>query len=320
MRTEVVTSLTIIAAVGTMTVVGELPGNTILWAAIQDACHAPAFGVLAIALLVLLRATLSHPEHTQLTLYLLSLAASILLGITTEVIQYYIQRDAEIIDVVRDSLGAVSILGVYFAIDPRVTSWNSVSRRRGKHVLVVISLLIFLCAFISLGIALTAMIARNHEFPVVCDFDSFWSTQYIRREAATLTPIAAPSGWTGLNRDQVVRLDLSMSEYPGITIEEPYPDWSSYHELCLDLYSNSQDTLRLGLRIDDIHHNYSDDDRFTCRLSIVRGLNRIRIPLEEVRTTPGGRETDMKAIQRIILFAHEPPRDLIVYLDRFWLE
>ncbi|MBI5266876.1 MAG: succinyl-CoA synthetase subunit beta, partial [candidate division Zixibacteria bacterium] len=77
---------------------------------------------------------------------------------------------------------------------------------------------------------------------------------------------------------------------------------------------------RLGLRIDDIHHNYEDTDRWTGRIAVVPGPNHLRIGLEQVRKGPVGRETDMSAIRRIILFAHKPQQPVTLYLDRIWLE
>jgi len=320
MKTSSALSLCIILAIGIVTVIGDFSGNTMLWAAVQNACHAPAFGVFAIALLVLLRNILPRYNHAQLVYYLLSFGISILVGITTEIIQHFLQRDAEFIDVVRDSLGAASFLGSYFTLDSKITCWTKISSGAVRHVLLVLSLLIFLSAFISLGFSATAYVMRSQEFPQICNFVSCWSDQFIKLQDATLTRVSPPVGWSDLSQSQVACLCLGESEYPGVTIEEPYPDWSSYKTLCIDAFSNSLDTLRFGLRIDDIHHNYNENDRFTCQLILVAGLNSIRIPLEKVKRAPRGRETDMKAIQRVILFAHRSERPVIVYLNRFWLE
>lgn len=320
MRTSSTLSLLIIFAIGIVMVGVDLPGHTMLWAEVQNAGHAPAFGLFAIALLVLLRNNLSRYRHAPLVYYLLSLGISVIAGTGIEIIQYFEQRDAEFIDVVRDFLGAASFLGVYFTFDPRITYWTGVSRGTARHVVRVASFLIFVSAFISLGLCGTAYIMRSRAFPQVCNFGSLWSDQFIKLQNATLTRVSPPVGWPDLNRSRVSRLCLEESEYPGVTIEEPYPDWSSYRMFCADVFSDRPDTVLLGLRIDDIHHDYSYNDRFTGRLVVAPGMNPIRIPLERVRSAPAGRETDMKAIRRIILFGHQPEHPVIVYLDRFWLE
>ncbi len=313
-------SLLIILAISTIVTFVDLPGQTMLWAEVQNAGHAPAFGVFAIALLVPVRNSLPRYNHSQLVFYLLSLGISVIAGIAVEIIQYFGQRDAEFIDVVRDFLGAASFLGVYFTYDPRITYWSGVSRGAIRQVVRVVSLLIFASAFISLGLCSSAYIMRSRAFPHICDFGSLWSDQFIKLQNATLTEISPPAGWPGPDQSQVSRLCLGESEYPGLTVEEQYPDWSSYKTFCVDLFSDSQDTVLLGLRIDDIHHNYEYNDRFTDRLVVAPGMNAIRIPLVKVRQAPVGRETDMKAIRRIILFGHQPEHPVIVYLDRFWLE
>jgi hypothetical protein len=313
-------SLLILFAIAIVMVSFDLPGHTMLWAEVQNAGHAPAFGIFAIALLVLLRNNLPRYNRSQLVYYLLSLGISVIAGTAVEIIQYFEQRDAEFIDVVRDFLGAASFLGVYFTYDPRITYWTGVSRRTARHVFRVASFLIFVSAFISLGLCGTAYMLRSREFPRICDFGSLWSEHFIKLQNATLTGVSPPVGWPGPDQSQVSRLCLGESEYPGLTMEEPYPDWSSYKTFCVDLFSDRRDTVFLGLRIDDIHHNYEYNDRFTGSVVVAPGMNPIRIPLEKVRKAPEGRETDMKAIRRIILFGHQPEHPVIIYLDRFWLE
>jgi hypothetical protein len=313
-------SLLIIFAIFIVMIGVDLPGNMMLWEEVQNSCHAPAFGFFAIALLVLLRNNFPQYRHAQSIYYLLSLGISVVAGTAIEIIQYLLQRDAQYIDVVRDFVGAASFLGVYFTFDSRITYWTEISRRPARYVIRMMSLLIFVSAFISLGFGVTAYFVRNQEFPQICNFGSLWSDQFVKLQDATLTKVSPPVGWPDLNQSHVFRLCLEKSEYPGLTIEEPYPDWSSYETFCADLYSDRRDTLLLGLRIDDLHHNYSDNDRFTCGLVVAPGVNLIRIPLEQVRGAPTERETDMKAIQRIILFGHQPKQPVIVYLERFWLE
>ena len=291
-----------------------------LWAEIQNAGHAPAFGVFAIALLVLLRNNMLRYRHAQSIYYLLSLGISVVTGTAIEIIQYLMQRDAEFIDVVHDLLGAASFLGVYFTIDSRITCWTKSTRVTIRHIVRVVSLMIFTSAFISLSLCGTAYFMRNQEFPQIFNCGSLWSDQFIKLQGATLTKVPPPVGWTDLKQSQVSRLCLGASEYPGLTIEEPYPDWSLYETFCVDLFSDSQDTVFLALRIDDLHHNYRYDDRYNSRWVLVPGINSIRIPLEKVREAPIERKTDMKSIRRIILFAHQPKSPVIVYLDRFWLE
>ncbi|MBI5266877.1 MAG: VanZ family protein, partial [candidate division Zixibacteria bacterium] len=200
----------------------DFPGGTMLWNEIQNAAHAPAFGVIAIAILFLLRNTFPRLAQAGLWCFVTALGIAIGLGAFVEIIQYFIGRDAEFVDVMRDALGAGSFLAMYFTIDPRYAAggWSS----RSKAVVRLISILVFLAAFATLGICAKSYAWRNHEFPLVCDFGSRWSAQFIKLEDAAPTRVTAPPGWSDRTGLQIVRLQLGQSEYPGITVEEPYPD------------------------------------------------------------------------------------------------
>lgn len=296
----------------------DFPGGTMLWNETQNAAHAPAFGLIAIGILFLLRHGSLRPGQAGVWCYGMALGITVGTGVAVEVFQSFVGRDAEVIDVVRDALGAVSCLAVFITYDPRIAGGGWI--RRSRVVIRSFSVLVFLAAFVSLGICGMSYAWRNHAFPLVCDFGSRWSDQFIKLEDATLKPFPAPSGWLDQAGSRVGKLRLGQSEYPGVTIEEPYPDWRLYDTLCLDLYSDRADPLGLGLRIDDIHHNYESTDRWTGRIAVVPGPNHLRIALEQVQKGPVGRETDMAAIRRIILFAHQPQDTVIIYLGRIWLE
>lgn len=313
-------SLLVICAILVTIIYVDLPGRLMLWAEIQNAGHALAFGIFAIALLIFLRNTLTRRNHAQLIYYLLSLGISAIAGVGTEIVQHFQGRDAEVVDIVRDFLGAASFLGMYYTIDPRIICWSNASRRTVKYLLRAGSLVVLALAFISLASCSVAYILRDRAFPRICDFDSRWIDQFIALKGAKLSRIPPPAGWFNVNQVLVACLCFGEPGYSGITFEEPYPNWSDYRLFCLDVYSDRKDTVSLSLRIDDMHHDFAYNDRYNGALAVGPGLNRFRIPLETIKWAPARRTTDMKAIRRIILFTYQLRQPLTIYLDRFWLE
>lgn len=312
--------LLMIFAVNAIVTFADLPGDTMLWGEVQNACHAPAFGILAVAVLGLLKGSPLARHLGPLAIYVSAFAVAIAAGVATEIVQHFSGRDAEVVDVLRDALGAAASLLLCFSIfskrppyQPYFKDWNSLGS-------LLAALLLLAAAFYSLGYTAVAYARRDCALPVLIDFDSSWSRRFCILENAAFGVVQEPADGTLLLPTRIARLTLEAAEYPGLTIEEPYPDWTAFDTLRFELISTRPDTVTLGLRIDDSHHDYDFVDRFNYALSVHPGINSIHIPLEQVRLAPDGRQTDMRAIRRIIIFAHQPVKPIEVYLSHFWLE
>ncbi len=94
----------------------ELPGDTYLWREIINTGHTPLFGILSLLILGLCFLTIGKKISNQYIHYLIALIATTSIGIITEIIQIYGPGDADISDLIRDILGAVSFLGFYMVL------------------------------------------------------------------------------------------------------------------------------------------------------------------------------------------------------------
>jgi hypothetical protein len=72
----------------------------------------------------------------------------------------------------------------------------------------------------------------------------------------------------------------------------------------LTVVSDLDAPLPLVLRVHDASHDQRYADRFNRLLLIHPGVNRIVIPLDDVRRAPDRREMDMTRIRGIMLFAY----------------
>jgi hypothetical protein len=161
---------------------------------------------------------------------------------------------------------------------------------------------------------------RALRFPSLCQFSTGWEMRFVKAADSELLVVVPPVGWKKSAEDLVGQVVFHPKKYPGIRVEEPYPDWRGYTTLQLDIFSERPMTQSLAIRIDDAHHNNEHSDRFSKRLTISPGLNHIQIPLDDIRTAPVGREMDLSSIRRVLLFAVNPPEEFTLYLDNIRLE
>jgi hypothetical protein len=150
--------------------------------------------------------------------------------------------------------------------------------------------------------------------PALYRMDSQWDLMFAEANGAKLEIVPSPEGWSGMEGRQVGRITFGPYRFPGVIFKEPYPDWSSYRYLDLDLYSEHDQTIDLVLRIDDQHCNDFVEDRFNKRMKLPPGHHSLRIPLDEVRSAPRDREFDLTAIKAMILFAVRPEKGTRLYL------
>lgn len=313
-------SLAFLAIVFLVLNIVSIPTDTLLGEEIENLGHMPLFGVLSIAILTLSRAWLGRWIKRPLIHYALAFVVTSGIGALTEFIQYFEARDADFSDLVRDIIGAVTFLGIYLTFDKNTRQlWKS-AQNRLKILIRVVSILVLAGMAMPLTLWIGAYIYRDNSFPVLFSADSYWSRRFLEIQDANLSIIPAPAEWTGLGRKSVAKLVLEPAKYPGITLREPFPDWQGYHTMIISLYSPADTTISLGLRVDDIHHNFDYRDRYTEKISVAPGADSLLIPLDRIRMAPQDRETDMAHISAIWLFAGSPRVPITIYIDNFQLE
>jgi len=159
---------------------------------------------------------------------------------------------------------------------------------------------------------------RNHDFPVLMDFESRAFMMQASNDA-TMNVVSAPKNWQS-NDTRAGKASLLGGRYPGIRLRHPYPDWTGYQQLLLEIFSLQEDNATLTLRIDDYQHNNALNDRFNRQLIVRPGLNYFRIKLAEIRSAPATRAMDLAQISRLMLFAVEPRLPITLYIDNIRLE
>jgi len=319
-KAAIVLSLIVIGAVFLVLEKVHLANNNHLWSTVQNAGHIPLFGILSLVMLALSKRLLGDRISRRYVHYLLAFWLTVTIAGCSELMQYFGPRDADFHDLLMDVLGAASFLGLYITSDRRMaTTWRKIGKF-GKTPVRLGSLLLLAAAFTQPALWGLAYHYRRQAFPQICSFESYWENKFLIAQNAELTIVSPPNSWAGGGDNRVGKLTLKPAAYPGLMVREPYPDWTGYDFLAFTVYSELDHSISLGLRIDDIHHNYLYEDRFTRKLTIEQGLNRFQIPLVEVRRAPAKREMDMANIAMILLFASRPRGQYVIYIDNFRLE
>lgn len=298
----------------------KVPLDTFFWRSIFDTGHIPLFGVISIALLGLSQTIWERRFSNPLIHYIIALCLTGLLGLTTEIIQYFTPRDADIWDIVNDGIGAVCFLGLYLTFDRRLrNSGISLSRKR-KYLIRVTIIIIGIITLLPVFDWIGAYTNRNISFPDICTFESDWEQKFVFTGHASLSIVSALGDFDGKNNNYVGRVDFKKSRYPKFSIEEPYPDWTGYEYFSFSIFSELPETINIELRINDRRHENKYDDRFNRTFSISPGINKISVPLNDIAVAPKDRLMDMRNIYLIILFIVNPENELTIYLDNFKLE
>jgi uncharacterized protein YfiM (DUF2279 family) len=299
-----------------------VPSHTILLKAFYDFCHFPLFGGVAILLLYLARQLGESRGWSVGRQYGTAFIGAVTLGVLTEGVQSFSSsRFAEWSDLWRDVSGAVAALGFSVTYDPRFTgrvaTWRLAPRKHMVHAGVGLLVVI---ALSPVAVWTYAYGDRATRFPSLVQFSSEWEMMFLKGRDCAVQIVPPPSGWKKSQVDTVGHMVCYPAHYPGIRLEEPYPDWRGYSHFGVEVYSELPVARSLTIRIDDAHHTHEYADRFNQAVIISPGLNHIHILLDDIRHAPLGRELDLGAIRNVMLFAIGPKEEFSLYVDNIRLE
>jgi len=255
---------------------------------IENAGHMPVFFLVTIGLLVVLR----HDFKLDgARLYAVAFLIGTALGFITEVIQQPLARDASWEDVFSDMLGAACAVSVYLLFHRRAklprTTWVCA-------LLVALGCVAwYVTPLVRMSVA---YVHRNAQFPMLADFSSAMDESWIVDFGTEHS----------LDRGALA-VGFARGRWPGVSLREPFPDWSAYRTLLIDV--ENPDTVKLGLtvRVHDRGHWRDYSDRFNRHFELAAGERRtLRIALAEVARAPKGRVMDMRQVADLTLLRDSP--------------
>lgn len=311
------------AAIGIMVLLwvlltGRPPRPTMLWHEIYNLGHIPLFGLFAVLALEISRAGVGRSFDWPLAHYAIALGATAVVSVATELLQLDMPgRQAEVQDALHNIIGGSCFLALRACLDTALWSPDKSRLRRWVAVAAALTLLVSFWPLANLGWHYGM---RSAAFPVLVDFDSRWQRPFLSSPRAGLDRMQAPAGWTQRKNQRIVAIKFMAAPWPGVSMHEPYPDWSGFKTLRFDVYSELPEAVDLILRIDDIQHNNQYRDRFNRTFTVQPGLTQISVALSDIRNAPSGRELNLQEITQMILFSRRPEEPFTLYFSDIWLE
>jgi len=185
---------------------------------------------------------------------------------------------------------------------------------KNKDIIIqILRLLIFICLFFVL---IGCGKEQSNEL-VFFDFETDKELDRVHWKCHALFSI---SGEHATHGSRSLRLELFPSKYPGWAPMLAENDWREFKSLCFDLYNPQKRDIRVTVRIDDSEDYPDYVDRLNQSLVLRPGLNRIRMPLNDLRTSGTDRRLDLDKIFRFLLFMVNPKEKVVLYLDYVRLE
>lgn len=132
-------------------------------------------------------------------------------------------------------------------------------------------------------------------------------------DPATLPPAlldpADPRARVATNRDghAAIVIKPERGPWPGLTLEEPAPDWRGFRALVVDLANPTDAPLTLWFRVNDEAHDNRYEDRYDTWLELPpRTRRRFAFPVADMQAAPDDREMRMDQIEKVIVFHSGP--------------
>jgi len=292
----------------------KLPAWPKILGVLNNAAHAPVFGVLAVIMLAPLRRGLKDWA------YLAAFCGTVLLGVAIEWIQAGIGRDASWNDVWTDALGAAVGLALAALWATRGTAGSHLRASAAVAIALAGSALILY----PLAEAGLAYVRRATLFPVLSSFERpLLDGFFLETRAATIQFAPLPERWRKPGERNALRIIGAAGDWPGVAHTEPVRNWQGFSTLGLDLTNPGSAPLNITVRVHDRQHDQRHEDRFNQALDLLPESRIVlRIPLADIERGPLHRLMDMTLLSGIIVFiSGDSSTDTQeFYVSKIWLE
>lgn len=299
---------------------GQIPGHGRWAAVLGNSAHGPAFAVVTLILIALLRGV---PDRNASILrdYSLAIAVALLLGALIELLQLAIGRDASCSDLGRDMLGALAATGFFALVDPRVRALSS--RRPALLIGLLVAVASTAAIVAPLVITGAAYLQRHRSFPTLVDFGSPSSTYFLGvYSAVTVERAALPNALQGGRQGRIgLHARLAGNKGWALAFWEPYPDWRGYQRLAVDLANPTDLPLLLQVHVRDRSQSNDRHAGYLGKIEIAPHSRATHmVALREFTAAAGRAYVNPAIVNSIVLTRNPSNRAGEFYLMRMWLE
>ncbi len=294
-------AVVIIALLATMVVFTALPQSTEFLHVLHKTGHPLAFGLTSLLVLRLISTLDRSASSPAWMAYLAAFLLTVLLGAMTEIAQLFTHRNARAVDVLSDAVGALACLAGHAAIFADRTQLKTTGLRLALWLVAVSASIVAMAPLIW---CLSAYAYRDAMFPVILHNPSRLGLYFVSQDSDNTTVVPMPADGSEGSPGRALKVAIDRGAYPGVHFAEPYPRWSKYQSLVLDVTNPGATKLTLVVRVHDRAHNHEYDDRFNREFTIsAKSKTTIKVSLREIQHGPKRRLLDMDSIGGLMIFS-----------------
>ncbi|MGH8264680.1 MAG: VanZ family protein [Steroidobacteraceae bacterium] len=310
-RMKLLAALAAIAGLLLLVVFAELPHGIAFLHVLQKTAHPFTFGAVCWLILWILRGS-RRRRDLRARDYLAACALAVALGGLTEIAQIIVHRDPALTDVLRDALGCATALALHAALAAPSMRREVASVAAGLGLAAILA---------PLAWTMAAYVNRAVHFPALAMFESPLDLFFLTNNDHDPETVIVPKPWSKAAGETALDVPLGAGPWPGITIDESYPDWTGRSTLALDITNPTAVPAVLTVRIQDRWHNQEFNDRFNREFTVPAATRAVvRFAVADIAAAPAGRPIDLAHMTRIGIFVSRKPAPSEFLLHRIWLE
>ncbi|MDZ7859090.1 MAG: VanZ family protein [Candidatus Krumholzibacteriota bacterium] len=245
-------------------------------------------------------------DKALISQWVLVLSFTALLAAATEGIQYFVGRQFDLLDILRDLSG--SAIGMLLL--GKVSAGGKKAGRLMGVLLITILAIITARPFL-VSIADEYIAAR--QFPVLANFETPFEIGRWRADGEI-----SISGNISRGGDSSLKIEFTTKTYSPVTMKYSLGKWEEYDTLKFSFCNPDTADLKVACRVHDnkhIKHGNAYLDRFNRSFILKGGWNTFAIPVCDLRNAPSTRKMNLNRIEEISFFSMSLPVPRTVYLD-----
>jgi hypothetical protein len=161
------------------------------------------------------------------------------------------------------------------------------------------------------AITAAAYVKRASQLPQLVQLNSTLGRHFLLASEARVAPTI----------DGGLLVQPDPGHWPGVSLDEVWPDWRDYSTLVVDLSNPGTQAFGIFVRIDDRRPDPQYKERYNQQFQLPPQSRRVvRIPLREIQSAPSGAAIDLAHMQKIMLFEDGSTPTYAFHLNSLRLE